>query len=47
MGTYDRDFSLIGLGISNGFLVLAGAGLLGWLGAWVSVLRHLRAIEPR
>ncbi len=47
MQTYDGEFVLKGLGISNSFLVLAGAGLLGWLGAWVSVLRHLRAIEPR
>lgn len=47
MQTYDGEFRLIGLGLSNSFLVLAGAGLLGWLGAWVSVLRHLRAIEPR
>lgn len=47
MQTYSGEFHLQGLGISNSFLVLAGAGLLGWLGAWVSVLRHLRAIEPR
>ena len=47
MQTYDGAFRLQGLGISNSFAVLAGAGLLGWLGAWVSVLRHLRAIEPR
>lgn len=47
MQTYDGAFRLQGLGISNSFVVLAAAGLLGWLGAWVSVLRHLRAIEPR
>jgi cell division transport system permease protein len=47
MQTYDGAFQLQGLGVSNSFAVLAGAGLLGWLGAWVSVLRHLRAIEPR
>ncbi len=47
MQTYDGDYRLQGLGVTNSFLVLAGAGLLGWLGAWVSVLRHLRAIEPR
>lgn len=46
-GTYGSDFVLIGLGLSKGFLVIAGAALLGWLGAWISVLRHLRAIEPR
>ena len=47
MGAYASDFTLGGLGITNAFLVLVAAGLLGWLGAWVSVLRHLRAIEPR
>ena len=47
MQTWNGEFRLRGLGVSNSFLVLAGAGLLGWLGAWVSVLRHLRAIEPR
>lgn len=47
MGAYDSGFTLVGLGLSASFVVLASAGLLGWLGAWVSVLRHLRAIEPR
>lgn len=47
MQTWNGEFRLRGLGLSNSFLVLAGAGLLGWLGAWVSVKRHLRAIEPR
>ena len=47
VGVYDSNFELIGLGISNSFLVLLIAGFLGWFGAWISVLRHLRAIEPR
>lgn len=47
VGVYDSNFSLIGLGISNSCLVLMVAGFLGWFGAWISVLRHLRAIEPR
>ncbi|MES2625454.1 MAG: permease-like cell division protein FtsX [Pseudomonadota bacterium] len=46
-GVYDSNFGLIGLGISNSVLVFVFAGLLGWFGAWISVLRHLRAIEPR
>ncbi len=46
-GLYEGEFELIGLGISGFFLVLAGSALLGWFGAWLSVLRHLRAIEPR
>ena len=47
VGTYASGFSLGGLGLTNAFLVLVAAGVLGWVGAWVSVLRHLRAIEPR
>jgi cell division transport system permease protein len=48
LGSYgSADSSLHGLGLTNGFLVLAGASVLGWLGAKLSVLRHLRAIEPR
>lgn len=47
MGAYDSGFTLIGLGLSQSFVVLASAGLLGWMGAWVSVLRHLRSIEPK
>jgi cell division transport system permease protein len=48
LGSYgSADSALHGLGLTRGFLVLAGAALLGWLGAKLSVLRHLRAIEPR
>lgn len=47
MQTYDSEFRLAGLGISNSFAVIAVAALLGLLGARISVLRHLRAIEPR
>ncbi len=47
MTSYDPGFRLGGLGISGGFFVVMAAGALGWLGAVVSVLRHLRAIEPR
>tara|TARA_R110000824_G_scaffold336_6_gene2081 strand:+ start:1814 stop:2824 length:1011 start_codon:yes stop_codon:yes gene_type:complete len=46
-GLYDGDFALIGLSLSEISLVLLGSGFLGWFGAWLSVLRHLRAIEPR
>jgi cell division transport system permease protein len=45
--SYGSDFALVGLGLSKAFLVIAGAALLGWLGAWISVLRNLRAIEPK
>ena len=46
-GLYGSDFSLQGLDATGVLLLLAGSGLLGWLGAWISVLRHLRDIEPR
>jgi len=47
IGSYGGDAELHGLGLTNGFLVLVGAAVLGWLGAKLSVVRHLRAIEPR
>ena len=47
ISAYESDFDVIGVGISQGFLVLIVAAALGWAGAWLSVLRHLRAIEPR
>ena len=47
MTSYDPLFRLDGLGISGSFVVVMAAGALGWLGAVISVLRHLRAIEPR
>ena len=46
-GLYDGDFVLIKLGLSDIFNVLLLSGFLGWFGAWLSVLRHLRAIEPK
>lgn len=45
-GLYEGEFALIGLGISGFFMVLLLSAMLGWFGAWLSVLRHLRAIEP-
>ncbi|MDG2090170.1 MAG: permease-like cell division protein FtsX [Gammaproteobacteria bacterium] len=46
-GLYDGDFVLIKLGLSDIFNVLLLCGFLGWFGAWLSVLRHLRTIEPK
>lgn len=43
---YQSTFVLAGLGV-GGSLTLIGVGtLLGVMGAWVAVLRHLREIEP-
>lgn len=47
LASYDAAFELGGLGLQGGFLVVVAAGALGLLGAAVSVVRHLRAIEPR
>lgn len=46
-GSYQSGYAVSGLGISGSFFVLVAAGFLGWLGAAISVVRHLRAIEPR
>lgn len=43
---YGSHFALSYPGLSTGFWVLIGACTLGWLGAWVAVTRHLRALEP-
>lgn len=45
-GLYHSNFSLTGLSFEGALALLAFAMLLGWLGAWVAVKRHLDAIEP-
>ncbi|MDV3504763.1 permease-like cell division protein FtsX [Marinobacter sp. M-5] len=45
-GLYRSDFSLNGLTFDGALALLIVAMLLGWLGAWVAVKRHLDAIEP-
>ncbi len=45
-GLYRSDFSLNGLGIDGVLALIIIAMLLGWLGAWVAVKRHLDDIEP-
>lgn len=44
---YDSQFSLSGLGFVETILLLILSILLGLLGAWLAVGRHLRAIQPR
>lgn len=45
--SYQSDFALRGLGLVDSLqLVLLGA-ILGLVGAWLAVARHLRAIEPQ
>ena len=43
---YGSDFQLKGLGFGNSLTLLSSAVLLGWLGAWVAVGRHIKSIEP-
>jgi len=46
-GLYQSDFSLQGLAVGEILLLWLCAALLGLLGAWLAVGRHLNAIEPR
>lgn len=43
---YRSQFELSGLGFEGAIGILGFAMLLGWLGAWLAVKRHLDAIEP-
>jgi cell division transport system permease protein len=44
---YGSSFSLHGLSLAESAILLAGGGLLGWVGAGLATARHLRAIEPK
>ena len=44
--SYGSDFRFAFLGATDALAFLAFAAVLGWLGAHLSVARHLRAIEP-
>lgn len=43
---YGSDFVLKGLGFVDSLLLVLDGVLLGWLGAWLAVSRHLSRIEP-
>ena len=43
---YQTDFILVGLGTTALTLLLGGSLILGLAGSWISVSRHLAAIEP-
>ena len=45
LDAYGNRYDLAGLGWQRGFLVLLTGGILGLLGAWVSVQRHLRLLS--
>jgi len=44
---YGSEFALRFFGLSDCLALVAFAALLGWLGAYMSVSRHLSEIEPR
>lgn len=45
-GLYGSRFVLEGLGLNGSLLLLGVGSVLGWLGSWVAVSRHLGEIEP-
>lgn len=46
-GLYQSDFGLQGLGVGETLVLWISASMLGLLGAWLAVGRHLGDIEPR
>ncbi|MNT45998.1 Cell division protein FtsX [compost metagenome] len=46
-GLYGSDFSLAGVPPADGLSLLLGAVLLGYIGAWIAVARHLSELAPR
>jgi cell division transport system permease protein len=46
-GLYGSDFSLAGVPAEDGLSLVLGAVLLGYIGAWLAVARHLSELAPR
>jgi cell division transport system permease protein len=46
-GLYNSQYRLIGLSFGDMSNLWLASGLLGWLGAWLAVARHLGDIEPQ
>lgn len=44
---YGSDYRLTALGLTHVLALLLAGAVLGWLGSWWAVQRHLGAIEPR
>mgnify|MGYP000019848128 FL=1 len=44
---YSSSFDLSGLGFVNTLSLFLTSAFIGWLGAWLAVGQHLRAIEPQ
>lgn len=45
--SYGAGFTLPALGIAGSTILLSCSTILGWLGAWVAVTRHLASIKAR
>lgn len=45
--SYGAHFSMPGLGLGGSAILLVSSTLLGWLGSWMAVSRHLAEIRPR
>ena len=46
-GLYGSDFALAGVPAEDGLSLVLGAVLLGYIGAWLAVARHLSELSPR
>jgi cell division transport system permease protein len=46
-GLYGSDFALLGVPVQDGFSLLLAALLLGYIGAWLAVWRHLSELSPK
>ena len=46
-GLYGSDFGLAGVPAEDGLSLVLGALLLGYIGAWLAVARHLSELAPR
>jgi cell division transport system permease protein len=46
-GLYGSDFALLGVPPEDGLSLLLAALLLGYIGAWLAVARHLSELSPR
>ena len=46
-GLYGSDFALLGVPSADGLSLLLAALLLGYIGAWLAVARHLSELSPR
>ena len=46
-GLYGSDFALAGVPVDDGLSLVLGAVLLGYIGAWLAVARHLNELAPR